>query len=122
MSTLSREVTHTFSQTQGSSLRRNSPLILTYQEIINSYELEEFVRYKVIRPYMPRSRNKLFELMKYPNHRYYKGGWGAEILLQDQRGHHRFGLSGYVYATPQRADIIRAWFDELKPDVIAGYD
>ena len=122
MQSLSRRVTHILSQTQGSSLRRNSPLILTYQEIINSYELDEFVYFKVIRPYIPRSRYKTFQLLKYPNHRFFKGPWGTEILLQDQNPLSRFNLSGYVYATPQRARAIKSWFEERKPDVIAGYD
>lgn len=84
-----------------------------YYQIIAQYELMEFEYYKLVTKF----KGSIFDMIKYPHCQFYQGPWGPETLILDP-----INEFGYVQATRRRAHEIQHWFEERKPDVIAGFD
>lgn len=86
---------------------KNLILELAYNPVCSQLELEEIGhRLREWRPL--NSKNKLFYIMKWPNHRFYRGSWGPELLMVPLI--FDGSVQGYVWSTDKRAQEIRQWF------------
>ncbi len=73
-------------------------------------EIEELSRHNVIKEWHPKDdRHSLFWSIKYPEHRFYKGSWGPELLHFVNDGPHR-GPVGKIHCTYARYTAIARWF------------
>ena len=78
--------------------------------VCGSMEIEELERYSLITPWQAKDhRHSLFLTMKYPEHRFYKGTWGPELLHFVNEGEYR-GSVGKIYCTYARYTDIAKWF------------
>lgn len=78
--------------------------------VAGEIEYEELTRYNVITPHRPNNpRLTLFRTIKYPNHEFYQGPWGPEIIMFPKKGHTdiNLGCIGTVHCTEARAEEIR---------------
>lgn len=75
-------------------------------------EIEELQKYHRVKPWHPRTeRHSLFWKIKYPNHEFYKGAWGPELLHVITEEPH-IGTVGKVFCTYARYLLIQRWFIE----------
>lgn len=79
--------------------------------VSGSAEIEELTRYGKIREWSPRNqRHALFLTMKHPNHIFYQGGWGPELLHYDREADIYLGKCGRIYCSYERYKEIANWF------------
>jgi hypothetical protein len=93
---------------------------LQWHTVCGSVEIEELERTKQIKKWQPRiARHGLFLTMKYPDTRFYKGAWGAELLhfvYYTNTTHSPTPLPQYqsrvgrVYCSLERSIEITNWF------------
>jgi hypothetical protein len=75
-------------------------------------EIEELQKYKKVSEWTPRNdRHALFLSIKYPDHKFYKGSWGPELLHFVDEGVYR-GPVGKIYCTYNRYTHVARWFVE----------
>lgn len=80
--------------------------------VCGSMEIEELTKYHRVRAWHPRTeRHSLFWKIKYPNHEFYKGDWGPELLHFVDEGQYR-GTVGKVFCSYHRYMNIQRWFLE----------
>jgi len=73
-------------------------------------EIEELTRYKKLKEWSPRNdRHALFMTIKHPNSRFYRGGWGPELLHFVDDGIYR-GPVGKIFCSYDRYKTIATWF------------
>jgi hypothetical protein len=93
---------------------------LDHYAVCGGLELDEFIRYKVIRPWEPRKAQDRFSyLIKYPNHKFYVGGWGNEKLIVSNTEQPKRGV---IWCTEERSDQIIQWIRLNLFEVIPGED
>lgn len=91
--------------------------------VCGQLELEEFIRYKVIRPWEPRRPQDRFNyLIKYPTHLFYTGGWGNERLIVNTVTDLNWGRCGVVWSTERRSQEIIGWIKKNLFECIPGED
>lgn len=85
-------------------------IILEDHLICGSAELEDYIRYQLIKPWHPTNpRHQLFHKIKHPNSDFYSGGWGPELLVVDLDPNAFYSPQARVHCTPSRAQEIRRW-------------
>ena len=106
-----------FSQHAAPSCAANGGIFMTttialdWHIVCGSMEIEELQRYQLIKEFKPKNqRHWLFMKIKHPNQRFFKGGWGSEILYFDIEGDIYLGRCGRVYCTYERYKQIADWF------------
>ena len=73
-------------------------------------EIEELAKYSQIKEWSPRNdRHALFLTIKHPNTKFYKGGWGPELLHFADDGPYR-GKVGKIFCSYDRYRYIANWF------------
>ena len=73
-------------------------------------EIEELTKYGYCKLWNPKdNRHSLFLKIKYPNHDFYQGQWGPEILHLYQDSEY-LGCVGKIYCTENRYKEIADWF------------
>jgi hypothetical protein len=83
---------------------------LDYHLICGPAELEDFLRYQLIKPWQSKnSRHDLFLKIKHPQTAFYQGGWGQELLLVTTDPNTFYGPQASVHCTQRRAQEIRQW-------------
>lgn len=88
----------------------NNKIELRDHLICGSAELEDYIRYNLIKPWQPRNpRHQLFHKIKYPRSDFYSGGWGPELLVVRTDPDVFYGPQAIIHATQARADEIRRW-------------
>ena len=86
--------------------------------ICGQLEIEELLRQGIITEWQPKnSRHQLFHKIKYPNSRFYQGGWGPELMQSPIDAEVTVGRPGYVWCSFNRANEICRWIlDQLYLD------
>jgi hypothetical protein len=98
-------------------------ITLSHWIVCGQLELEEFIRYKVIRPWEPRrAQDRFIYLVKYPNHKFYNGGWGNERLIVSNDYDPKWGRCGVVWSTESRSQEIVGWINKNLFECIPGED
>ena len=78
--------------------------------VCGSVEIEELSRYGKLKEWTPRNElHALFLAIKHPDTRFYKGGWGPELLYFTDDGPYR-GPVGKVFCSYNRYTDIARWF------------
>lgn len=82
----------------------------TWQIICGAMEIEELSKYGRIKEWSPKNdRHALFLMIKYPDTRFYKGGWGPELLYFSDQGL-AIGKVGKMLLTYSRYKEVANWF------------
>lgn len=82
----------------------------TWQIVCGSMEIEKLSKHGFIKEWQPRTeRHALFMAIKYPEQRFYKGGWGPELLHFVDDGPYR-GKVGKIFCSYDRYRHIANWF------------
>lgn len=83
---------------------------LDWHIVCGSMEIEELSNRGLLKnKHTDGSRHSLFMMIKYPEHKFYQGGWGPELLHFVDDGPYR-GKVGKVRCSYQRYKDIANWF------------
>ncbi len=83
---------------------------LQWHIVSGNMEVDLLKESNKIKPWQPSSdRHSLFLKIKYPEHDFYKGSWGPEILHVVNEGYER-GTVGKVWCSYSRYLAIQRWF------------
>lgn len=76
--------------------------------VLNEYELDFLKDRTIAEPLPYDDPHTLFLVIKYPGFHYFKGGWGAEILIAGFGGYNR-GWGAWADVNHERAHEISNW-------------
>lgn len=94
---------------------------LSHHIVCGDIEIQDFLRYKVIKHWQPKDpRHKIFHQIKYPNHDFYQGGWGPEMIIVPKEFDILMGRPAKVWCTSTRAKEIKQWIIDNLYTVISG--
>ena len=103
-------------------MQKNPRHQLDWHIIAGSLEMEEHLRYGVIKEREFSARHDLFLKIKHPGMKFYQGGWGPELILWPTEGGVDIGRPVIVWATEQRAKEIQQWIQRSMFEIAPGND
>lgn len=88
-------------------------LVLSEHIICGQLELEEMLKNpSIVFKEIINERQRLFYQIKWPDHHFYQGGWGPEILRVPKKEDILVGRPAIIHATEPRAEQVRLWIIE----------